>query len=57
MKKQIDIKKRMQEIRFITEHCLTQEQFQKQMNDKMHRALELQKATKQEKDSILNFIR
>ena len=49
MKEQVDFKKRMREIKFITENCLTEEQFRQRLEDKIRRAELLRKAlTRQE---------
>lgn len=57
MKKTIDFRKRMREIRFITEHCLTPEQFQKRMDDKVQRAIDLQRAIKRQRECSIDSSR
>lgn len=47
MKKEIDIKKRIREVMFITEHYLCEDQFKKLIQDKVERVKHYQKALEQ----------
>ena len=57
MKKQIDFKQRMREIKFTTEHCLTEEQFRKKMEEKYRRAEILHQALRQRESQTSLFDR
>ena len=57
MKEQVDFKKRMREIKFITENCLTEEQFRQRLEDKIRRAELLRKALTQQEIQTSKFDR
>ena len=57
MKKQVDFKQRMREIKFTTEHCLTEEQFRKKMEEKYRRAEILHQALRQRESQTSVFDR
>ena len=57
MKEQVNFKKRMREIKFITENCLTEEQFRQRLEDKIRRAELLRKALTQQEIQTSKFDR
>ena len=57
MTKQVDFKQRMREIKFITENCLTEEQFRQKIEEKYRRAELLRQAIEQRESRASIFDR